>query len=156
MDHLINLGLHFTRCKGDWIMVFNIIFNHISAMMVAVNFIGVGNWITQRNHQPAISHWQTLSGFKLTTLVVIGTDCTDSCKSNYHTLCTIFMTMTAPCEKGRKNTQLHVILHVLHFKFGKHYSFTYVYVLLWIKKNTFLKFRYQMMNLELTQMNSWP
>jgi hypothetical protein len=24
-------------------------------------------------------------GFKLTTLVVIGTDCTGSCKSNYHT-----------------------------------------------------------------------
>jgi hypothetical protein len=24
------------------------------------------------------------TGFKLTTLVVIGTDCTGSCKSNYH------------------------------------------------------------------------
>ena len=27
-------------------------------------------------------------GFELTTLVVIGTDFTDSCKSNYHTICT--------------------------------------------------------------------
>jgi hypothetical protein len=27
-------------------------------------------------------------GFKLTTLVVIGTDCTGSCKSNYHTIAT--------------------------------------------------------------------
>ena len=26
----------------------------------------------------------TWVGFKLTTLVVIGTDCTSSCKSNYH------------------------------------------------------------------------
>jgi hypothetical protein len=31
-------------------------------------------------------------GFELTTLVVIDTDCPDSCKSNYHTV----MTMTAP------------------------------------------------------------
>jgi hypothetical protein len=29
-------------------------------------------------------------GFELTTLVVIGTDCTGSCKSNYHAI------MTAP------------------------------------------------------------
>jgi hypothetical protein len=28
------------------------------------------------------------AGFKLTTLVVIGTGCTDSCKSNYHTITT--------------------------------------------------------------------
>ena len=34
----------------------------------------------------------TWVGFKLTTLVGIGTDCTGSCKSNYHTI----MTMTAP------------------------------------------------------------
>ena len=27
-----------------------------------------------------------ISGFELTTLVVKGTDCTDSCKSNYHTV----------------------------------------------------------------------
>jgi hypothetical protein len=30
-----------------------------------------------------------LMGFKLTTLVVIGTDCKDSCKSNYHTITTM-------------------------------------------------------------------
>ena len=49
------------------------------------------------NHWPVTSHWQTLShnvvsntpvwaGFELTTLVVIWTDCTGSCKSNYHTI----------------------------------------------------------------------
>jgi len=43
-----------------------------------------------------------IGGFELTTLVVIGTDCTDSCKSNYHTI----MTTTAPvysvklCDKS--------------------------------------------------------
>ena len=52
------------------------------------------------NRQPVTSHWQTLShniakytppwtGIKLTALVVIGTDCTGSCKSKHH------MTMTA-------------------------------------------------------------
>jgi hypothetical protein len=34
----------------------------------------------------------TMNGFKLTTLVVIDTDFTGSCKSNYHTI----MTTTAP------------------------------------------------------------
>ena len=33
------------------------------------------------------------AGFKLTMLVVIGIDCTGSCKSNYHTI----TTMTSPC-----------------------------------------------------------
>jgi len=35
-------------------------------------------------------------GFKLTTLVVIGTDCTGSYKSNYH----MIMITTAPFETG--------------------------------------------------------
>jgi hypothetical protein len=57
-------------------------------------------------HQPAISHRQTLlhnvvsstprlvwwDGFELTTLVMIGTAGTGSCKSNYHTI----TTTTAP------------------------------------------------------------
>ena len=29
-----------------------------------------------------------MNGVKLTTLLVIGTDCTDRCKSNYHTITT--------------------------------------------------------------------
>ena len=53
--------------------------------------------ITGENHRSVVSHWQTYHimlyrvhlawvGFKLTTLVVIGTDCISSCKSNYHTI----------------------------------------------------------------------
>ena len=47
-----------------------------------------------KNYQPAASHWQTLShnvvhlawtGFEITTLVVIGTDCISSYNSFYHT-----------------------------------------------------------------------
>jgi hypothetical protein len=39
-------------------------------------------------------------GFKLTTLVVIGTDCIGNCKSNYHTI----TTMTAPWVKDKINS----------------------------------------------------
>ena len=60
------------------------------------------NAAPRENHRPVASHWQTLShnvvsstprhewDSKLTTLVVIGTDCTGihSCKSNYHTITT--------------------------------------------------------------------
>jgi hypothetical protein len=31
----------------------------------------------------------TMTGFELTTLVVIGTECSGSCKSNYHTITTM-------------------------------------------------------------------
>jgi hypothetical protein len=37
----------------------------------------------------------TWAGFKLSTLVVIGTDCIGNCKSNYHTI----TSMTAPIKK---------------------------------------------------------
>jgi len=54
---------------------------------------------SRENHRLTASHWQTLSQccieytsqwtrFKLTTLVVIGTDCTGSWKSNYRTITT--------------------------------------------------------------------
>ena len=45
-------------------------------------------------------------GFELTTLVVIGTDCTGSCISNYHSSCIsnyhTIMTTTAPVKRVRK------------------------------------------------------
>jgi hypothetical protein len=59
--------------------------------------------VPRENHWPAASHWQTSShhmtciddtspwtGFELTTLVVIGTDCigTGNCKSYYHSITT--------------------------------------------------------------------
>ena len=83
----------------------NATFNNISVIswrsVSLVNEIGVPG----ENHQPVENHWQTLSqskccieytspwtGFELTTLVVLGTDCTASCKSSYHTI----MTTTVP------------------------------------------------------------
>ena len=64
---------------------------------MTVRFIGGGNWSKQLSSRKSLTNFitwccikYTLSwaGFQLTTLEVIGTDCTDSCKSNYHTITT--------------------------------------------------------------------
>jgi hypothetical protein len=46
--------------------------------------------VSRENHPPAAS--TPCHEFELTTLVVIGTDCIGSCKSNFHTI----MTMMTP------------------------------------------------------------
>ena len=74
-----------------------------------VSFIGGGNWNTQR--KPVTSHWQTLSHNVVSstprhecglnsTLVVIGTVCTGSHKSNYHTITTRMASQNIYKEKG--------------------------------------------------------
>jgi hypothetical protein len=72
-----------------------------------VSFIGRGNRSTQRKpltcHKSltnfitycCIEYTSPWTGLKLTTLVLIGIDCTGSCKSNYHTI----TTMMAPFGK---------------------------------------------------------
>ena len=68
------------------------------------------------NHRPVAIHCQTLSHnvasralrrervfFSLTTLVVIGIDCTSSCKSNYHTITTTTLSST------NKNDSLDIV-----------------------------------------------
>jgi len=83
------------------ILVFSATFNNISWQLVLlVEETGV----LAKNHRPVASHWQTLShcieytsawtGFELTTLVVIGTDCICSYKSNYYAI----TTTTASCH----------------------------------------------------------
>ena len=68
-----------------WCMVFNATFNNISAIswqsVLLVEETG-------ENQQPVVSHRQTWVGFELTTLMVIGTDCMGSCKSNYNAITT--------------------------------------------------------------------
>jgi hypothetical protein len=72
------------------LMLLNATFNNIS--VISWRTIGGGN---RRNHRPVASHIMLYgvhlawSGFELAMLVMIGTDCIDSYKSNYHTITTI-------------------------------------------------------------------
>ena len=77
----------------------------IFQLYCGVSFIGGGNWKTWRKPQTCrksptnfiqMLYWIHFAwaGFELTTLVVIGTDCTGSWKSNYHNMITITTTMT--------------------------------------------------------------
>ena len=65
--------------------------------IVAISFIGGGNRRSTR-------------GFELTTLVVIGTDCIGSCKSNYHTI----TTTTAPKMVYKKQELLTFREHLVY------------------------------------------
>ena len=80
-------------------MVFNATFRSISVISRWSVLLEEETGVPGENHRPVTSLWQTVSynvvssksrheGFELTTLVVIGTDCTDSCKSNNHTIVT--------------------------------------------------------------------
>jgi hypothetical protein len=92
----------------DWFVVFNATFNNISVISWWSDLLVEETRAPGENHRPVASQWQTLShnhvsstpwswaGFELTILVVIGTDCTGSCKSNYDTI----MTMRAPTQKS--------------------------------------------------------
>ena len=84
------------------IMVFNTTFNNISAISLRSVLLLEESEVLREHYRPAASHWQTLShnvvkislwaGIELTTLSVIDTGCTGSCKSNNHTI----MTTTIP------------------------------------------------------------
>ena len=65
-------------------MVFNATINNIS-VIYSGGLIGGGNLSTLRK---PLTCRKSIMGFELTNLVVIGTDCTDSYKSNYHTITT--------------------------------------------------------------------
>jgi hypothetical protein len=85
-------------------MVFNAIFNNISAISWwSVLFVGKTG-TPRANHRPVASHWQTLSHNVVSSTPrhdrdsnsqVIDTDCRGWYKSNYHTI----MTTTAPTYK---------------------------------------------------------
>ena len=88
------------------VMVFNATFNNISVLSWRSVLMVKETRIPRENHQPAavpqiidkLYHIMlyrvhpTWAEFQLTTIVVLGTDCTGSYKSNYHTI----TTMTAP------------------------------------------------------------
>jgi hypothetical protein len=53
---------------------FHVTFNNISAISCGSVLLVKETGVPEENHQPTLSHNVALSGFKLTTLVVIGTD----------------------------------------------------------------------------------
>jgi hypothetical protein len=80
-------------------MVFNTTFNNISVISWQSVFIGGGNWSTLGKPltcRKSLTNFITKYCIEYTspewdsnsTLVVIGTDCIGSCKSNYHTIMT--------------------------------------------------------------------
>jgi hypothetical protein len=85
-----------------WILVLNATFNNISAISWQPDLLVGGTGAPGENHWQILSHNVVSStprhktGFELTILVVIGTDCTGSCKSNYMYHMIMLTTTTAP------------------------------------------------------------
>jgi len=89
------------------VIVFNATFNNIFQLYRGSQFywrmepeyLEKTNDLSQvtDKHYHIMLYWVhlTMSGFELSTLVVLGTDSIGSCKSNYHTI----MTTTAPICK---------------------------------------------------------
>jgi hypothetical protein len=89
-------------------MVFKATFNNISCISWRSVLLAEETGVPRENHWPAACHWQTLSHNVVSstprheqgsnsTSVMIGPDCTGSCKSNYYTITTT--TTTAPYTK---------------------------------------------------------
>jgi hypothetical protein len=83
------LGIY--RFELVWFMVFNATFNNISVISWQSVLLVVPGEI----HQPAASHWQTLSHNVVSSIPGLsriqtnnGTDCIGSYKSSYHTITT--------------------------------------------------------------------
>jgi hypothetical protein len=83
-----------------WFMVFNATFNTISVISWQSVFLVEETGVPRENHwlcrksqinfitSCCIKYSSPWKRFELTTLVLIGTDCTGSCKSNYHMVTT--------------------------------------------------------------------
>ena len=90
---------------------------------MAVSCIGGGNRSTRRKpptYRKSLTNLSQMfyrvhlawAGFETTTLVVIGTDCIGSSKSNYHTI----TTTTAPLDIKNRNKRIyHMYPLVIHF-----------------------------------------
>ena len=98
-DHNVQNKKEAIQFKGVRLMVFNVTFQQYFNYIVAGSFIVGGNRSTRResltSHKSltnfiticCIEYTSPWTGFELTTLVVIGTDCIGSC-NKYHTITT--------------------------------------------------------------------
>ena len=108
-------------------MVFNATFNNISVISCQSVLLVEETGIPRENHRHVASHWQTLlhnavhlTQFKIRTSVVIGTDCTGSCKSNYHTITTTmapYYTLVTDCKNKMTNHRIAFFLTLPSFCF---------------------------------------
>ena len=104
------------QCQNSWLRLWC-----LTPLSVSTNFSDIESvsWIGGENHRPAASCWQTLSHtvvsstpqIELTTLVVIGTDCVGSCKSNYHTIAT----STTPVRIQVKYSRQDIAICLLYY-----------------------------------------
>ena len=103
----------------------NTTFNNISVISWRSVLLLEETGVTGENHRPVTSYWQTLShnvvssiprlgGFDLTTLVVIGTDCTGNI--NYHTI-------TAPKFHSTPYRMWNNIVYI-------YYTFTHIRIII--------------------------
>ena len=114
----------------------NATFNNISVISWRLVLLVEETTAPGKNHWPVASHWQTLShnvvssthrheGFELTTLVVIGTDYTGSCKSNYHMITNNILDDINFCFSSITKTQILMAIQsafLLNFSFGSVFS----------------------------------
>ena len=126
----------FFTAGGGGVMVLNATFNKISVLSWRSVLLVEETRVPGEIHRPAANHWQTISqvhlamnGIRLTTLVVIDTDCIGSCYSNYQTITTTTAS-SLPLMIGNRVIVLHVIysdlgtakLVIIHAAFVTDYS----------------------------------
>ena len=95
---------------------------------MAISFIGGGTCSTRRKPPSTYKLYYimlyqvnlTWTGFEFTTLVVIGTDCIGSCKSNYHTI----TTTTSPSLPGEWYMLIWTSSFIILFSVEINFSWT--------------------------------
>ena len=112
-----------------WGMVFNSTFNNISVLSWQSVLLVKETKVPRKHHRSVASNWQTLSHkccteytspwtrIGLATLVVIGTDCIGSCKSNYHMITTTMAPVIFWSIYGNKF--FDTIIHLNYINFQK-------------------------------------
>jgi hypothetical protein len=87
--------------------------------VIYLSFLSLDSWMLL----PVANHWQTLShnvvsrtGLELTTLAMIGTDCTGSCKSNYHTITTTTSPSVWCVHQSKGNNSKKLYYYEWHYK----------------------------------------
>ena len=99
-----------------------VVFNYLCASEIWPDKSGtLLQYSLAENHRPATSQLHLAwAEFALTTLIVIGTDCIGSCKSNYHTITTTmapYVIMSSNLISLMKNVINIVIRHARTWTF---------------------------------------